>query len=258
MTAHPAAVGQTPRRRRRWPWVLLIVVVLAGVLVVAGEVIARAVVPQVVRAQVVQALELPDDQDLEVEAEGVLLPQLLTGTLNALHLSSDAVDLGELTGSVEATATDVPVRGGEIGGITGTLRIEADQFTGLLAVSDIPLERITLGDGVVTLEGTVPVFLVELPVKVGVEPSVRDGDILLRPSVFEIGGAEVDISALAERLGGFGGDLTGPYTVCIADRMPAGIALTDITVAGGAAVFDVSVEGRITVDEALQQLGSCG
>ncbi|WP_262927657.1 hypothetical protein [Microbacterium sp. NIBRBAC000506063] len=40
--------------------------------------------------------------------------------------------------------------------------------------------------------------------------------------------------------------------------MPAGIALTDITVAGGAAVFDVSVDGRITVDETLQQLGSCG
>jgi hypothetical protein len=98
MTA--AAPGaQVRRRRARWPWVLLIVVAVIAALLVAAELVARAALPGIVRSLVVEELKLPADQQLDVEASGVLLPQLISGTLDELQLSSKQVTIGGITGS---------------------------------------------------------------------------------------------------------------------------------------------------------------
>ncbi|MES2866484.1 MAG: DUF2993 domain-containing protein, partial [Actinomycetota bacterium] len=59
-------------RRARWPWVLLIIVLVVAVLAVAAEFIARAVLPGIVRGIVIEQLELPADQQLDVDASGIL------------------------------------------------------------------------------------------------------------------------------------------------------------------------------------------
>ena len=93
------AEAETPARpkRRRWPWVLLIVVVVLGLLVVAAEFIARAVLPGVVRSLVIDELNLPADQQLDVEADGILLPQLIGGSLDRLDIRSVDVTVVTLT-----------------------------------------------------------------------------------------------------------------------------------------------------------------
>jgi hypothetical protein len=81
-------MSASPRRRARWPWALAIVVVVLAALVVGGEFVARALVAQQVRSQVITALKLPADQQLDVEVGGIVLPQLIAGRLDELHLSS--------------------------------------------------------------------------------------------------------------------------------------------------------------------------
>jgi hypothetical protein len=108
--------AQATRRtaRARLPWVVLVVIVVLAALAVASELVARAVLPGIVRSVVVQQLHLPADQQLDVQAAGILVPQLISGTLDELQLSSDAVTIGGVTGAAHVTAPGVPLHGGAL------------------------------------------------------------------------------------------------------------------------------------------------
>ena len=91
------------RRRARWPWVVLVIVLVLAALVVAAEFLARAILPGIVRGIVIEQLDLPQDQQLDVDAAGILLPQLIGGRLDELHLTTDAVTFGGITGAADVT-----------------------------------------------------------------------------------------------------------------------------------------------------------
>ncbi|MDQ0613208.1 hypothetical protein QF046_000849 [Microbacterium sp. W4I4] len=251
------APAVTRTRRARWPWVLLIAVVVLVALAVAAELVARAVLPGIVRSIVIEQLDLPSDQQLEVQASGVLLPQLLTGTLDELQLSSDEVTIGGVTGTAHVTATGVPLRGGALGAATGTVSIDQTQFATLLAHSQMPDAAIALDAPNATLRGEISLFGRGIPVGLTVTPGAEDGDLLLTPVSATLGGDEVDLQALAGRFGDIGERLAGPQRLCIADQLPAGITLTGLRVEGTRAVADISADGRIAVDPELLENGTC-
>lgn len=245
------------RRRRRWPWVLLIVVVVLAALAVAAELVARSILPGVVRSVVIEQLDLPADQQLDVEAGGILIPQLLGGRLDSLHLSTDSVTLGEITGAVDLTATAVPLQGGELGPTSGTVRIDEAQFTTLLASSELPVEKVSFADRDATVSGSVSILGRSVPLALTVAPGVQDGDLLLTPKSLTVGGAVVDADRVASLLGSLGERLTAPQRVCIADRIPAGVTLTGLRIDGSEAVIDLDLDGAIVTDAALQENGVC-
>lgn len=123
----PVAVPP-PRRGARWPWAVGVVVVVLAAFVVGGEFVARAVVAQQIRSQVITALKLPTNQQLDVNVGGIVLPQLITGRLDEVRLSSKSVTIGPITSAVQVDATGVPIRGGALGSAKGTFRITADQL----------------------------------------------------------------------------------------------------------------------------------
>ncbi|MBO9625470.1 MAG: DUF2993 domain-containing protein [Microbacterium sp.] len=250
------AVAGSPRRRR-WPWVVLIVVVVLALLAVAGELLARSVLPGVVRSIVVEKLDLPADQQLDVDADGVLLPQLIGGTLDSLHLSSDSVTLQGVTGAVDVTATGVPLRGGDLGGVTGAVSIDQSQFADLLAGADLPIDSVTLEAPNATVAGTVPVLGVAVPLTLTVTPFIVDGDLDLTPESLTVGGVSLDADQVRATLGSLGERLTQPQRICLADRLPAGVTLTSVKISGTRAVVDVAVDGAILSDAALQEKGVC-
>lgn len=251
-----AEVGR-PRRRRRWPWVLLIVVVVLALLAVAAELVARAVLPGIVRSIVIEQLDLPADQELEVTADGILIPQLLSGSLDRLHLTTDSVTLEGITGAADVTATGVPLRGGDLGGASGTIRIDESQFTALLDGTDLPIETVTLETPNATVAGSVTVLGIAIPVSLTVTPGIAEGDLELTPVGLTIGGLEVDADQVGASLGDLGERLTETQRICIADQLPAGILLTGLAVDGSEAVIDVDVDGRIATDESLLEKGVC-
>lgn len=253
----PDAADAAPRTRPRWPWVLLIVVVVLAALVVAAEFIARAVLPGVVRSIVVERLDLPSDQQLDVQTEGLLLPQLIGGTLDTLRLSTDSVTLEGITGAADVTATGVPLRGGDIGGATGTIRIDQEQFTALLAGTDLPVESVEFAAPNATVSGSISVLGAAVPLSLTLTPGTVDGDLELTPVGASIGGLDIDLDRVASTLGSLGEGLTQPQRVCIADQLPAGLTLTGLEITDGAAVIDVDVNGAIVTDTTLQDKGVC-
>lgn len=251
------AASPAPRRRRRWPWILAIVVVVLVGLVVAAEFIARAVLPGTVRSIVIEQLDLPADQQLDVRTEGILLPQLIGGRLDSLQLSTDSVTLEGLTGAVDVTAEGVPLRGGDLDGATGTIRVDESQFTTLLADTDLPVDTVTFDAPNATVSGSVSVLGVAIPISLTVEPGVADGDLELTPVGLTVGGLEIDAEQVGSSLGALGANLTQTQTVCIADQLPAGLSLTGLRIDGSVAAIDVDVDGAIVTDESLQQPGVC-
>lgn len=261
---HPTLVipGETdtaPRapRRRRWPWVLLIVVVVLAALAVAGEFLARALLPGVVRGIVIQQLDLPSDQQLDVDAEGILLPQLISGRLDALHLSTQSVTIEGITGAADVTARGVPLRGGDLDGASGTISIDESQFTQLLAGTDLPIDQVAFDAPDVTVSGSVQVLALSIPVSLTVTPGAADGALQLTPRSISIGGVVVDADQVQDTLGGIGSELTRTQSICIADRLPAGLTITGLEVKGAAAIIDIDVDGAIVTDQRLQQPGVC-
>lgn len=244
-------------RRRRWPWVLVIVVIVLAALAVAAELLARALLPGIVRGIVIEQLDLPSDQQLDVDASGILLPQLIGGRLDSLHLSTDSVTIQGITGAADVTATGVPLNGGDLGGATGAISIDEAQFTSLLADTDLPVDAVSFDAPDATVSGSVQVLALSIPVSLTVTPGAADGDLQLTPQSFSIGGVVVDADQVKAALGSVGANLTRTQTICIADQLPAGVTVTGLEVLGTKAVIDVSVNGAIVTDASLQQPGVC-
>lgn len=253
----PGGHEPLPPKRPRWPWVLLIVLVVLAALVVAAEFLARAVLPGIVRGVVIEQLELPADQQLDVDASGILLPQLIVGRLDELRLSTRSVTFGGITGAADVTATGVPLRGGDLADAHGTIRIDQTQFTTLVVASDLPVDQITFAAPDVTASGSLAVFGFPVPVSLTVTPGADAGELVLTPVQLQVAGLTLDASQIAERFGDVATQITGPQRVCIADQLPAGLTVTALEIIGSEAVIDVSVDGAIVTDESLQANGDC-
>ncbi|MGM7666201.1 DUF2993 domain-containing protein [Microbacterium sp. A93] len=246
------------RRRRRWPWVVLIIVVVIAVLVVVAELVARAVLPGIVRGIVIEQLELPADQQLDVDASGILLPQLIGGGLDELHLSTEQVTIGGITGAVDVTASGIQFDGGDLAAASGTVRIDQEQFTALVAAADLPIDEITFAAPDVTASGSFSVLGLPIPVALTVKPGVDAGELLLTPIELQVAGLTLNAAQIADRFGDIAGQLTQPQRICIADQLPAGVTVTGLSIDGSEAVIDIDVDGAIVTDESLQQNGVCG
>jgi hypothetical protein len=257
------APAETPRRRRRvWPWIvaLIVVVVLAVVAFFAAETLARDAVERTVTTEISERLALPADHEVAVDVPGLVIPQLLGGSLNEITVSSEDVPVGSFQGDVTVTATDVPIQqGADIGGATATVTLDEAQLRSLLAtVEGFPAETVGLDDPNVTMSTELQVFGVGFPIGVALSPSVSGGDILLTPASFDLAGAEVDAAQLTNRFGPLADIVVRDWPVCLAQYIPAGVTLTGVEVDGDTLVAEADVDGGIVTDPALQENGSCG
>ena len=255
--------GEPPVRRRRrvWPWIvaLAVVLVLAVAAAIAGEWIAREAVTRTVRAQVAEALDVPADQAIEVEVAGLVLPQLISGTLDELTISGDDLPLGPLSGDVVVVAEDVPVRGDDpAGAIDSELVLDGAQVAGLLSgLEGFPDAEVTLDEPNVRLDTVFDVFGLEIPVAVSLTPSAEQGAIVLAPAGIEVAGAELTADQVRNQFGLIASAVLQDWTICVAEYLPAGVALEEIAVVGDRIVADAAVDGAIISDATLQEPGTC-
>lgn len=251
----------TPRRRTgRWIAVIVVVVVLLAALVVAAEFIARSVVTSTVRSLVVSNVGLPDDQDVDVQVAGLVLPQVIGGRLDEVTVASDDVTLGPITGDVRVDLRGVPVSAGSAadGGVA-SVRLDQEQVRTLLAeVPDLPAGTVTVAAPDVSFETSLSLFGIGIPVGVTVTPGAAEGDLTLTPAAFQVAGNALDADTLRGQFGGVADSLLQTRNLCIADRLPAGLTLTSATVQGQDLVATFDIAGGILNDPALQADGSCG
>ncbi|MBY0690027.1 DUF2993 domain-containing protein [Microbacterium marinilacus] len=263
----PIPVTTPARRRRRWPWIVLAaVVVLLIAAVVVAEAVARAIVPDRVRETVTTELGLPEDHPMDVAVGGgLVLPQLIGGRLDDLRISSQDVPLpagsgvSGLTVDADVHLTGVPLRDGVSGGPgTAEIRIEADDLESLLATAVLPSAladaTIELAAPDVVLSSRISLLGASIPIELSLAPGAADGDLTLEPTGAAVGGADLSLDQLAA----MAGIEVGPVPVCLADRLPAGLALTDVAVEDGALVARLDIAAEMLTDDALLDPGTCG
>lgn len=257
MYAEPAPA----RRRRVWPWIVALIVVV-GLLVVVWFVVdsvARQFVTTAIRQQVVTRLELPADQDVEVAVDGPMIPQLIRGTLEEVTISAADVAFASFAGDVTVVAEDVSLaEGGSVSAASATIVLNEEQLRTLLStVEGFPAASLGIAAPDVTMSTELSLFGIAVPIAVALTPSVADGDIVLTPSSLELSGAEITADALTERFGGLADAVLRDWTVCIAQYIPAGVTVSDVAVTGDQVVVDLDIDGAIIRDRALQEPGVC-
>lgn len=247
------------RPRRGVTWAVVIVLAVVGLLV-AAEVAARIVTPQIIRDQIVQNVGLPADQKIDVDIPApLLLPLVVVGQLPEIRLSADDVELNGITADVDVTAQDVPMyRDADWSSANATVVLDQAQTRALLSkVDGFPAESVTLDPPDVALDTAFPILGTSVPVGVTLSPAARDGEIVLSPTTFRLGGADVSADALRQQLGPLVGSMLEELPVCVSQYLPKAMTLTGVSVAERGIVADFEIDSAILRDKAAQEPGSC-
>jgi hypothetical protein len=244
---------------RRPILVVLGIVLVVAVLAVVAELIARQVVPDAIRSTVVEQLQLPADQPVDVQVDGILVPQLIAGTLTDVRLASRDVTVGDFSGDVTAHLAGVPIRGdGPADSGTAQVRMTVEQLRTLLSTIDgIPAETIELDAPNVRASTELELLGATIPLSLALEPRAADGDLVLSPVEGTVAQATVTADQLRERFGTLLDPLLQDRSVCIATSLPAALSLESIEVVDDELVAGFGVDGGIVHDPALQANGTC-
>lgn len=247
-----------PRRRRRgWVVVIVVVAVLAA-LVVAAEFAARAIVPQVVRSQLIENLGLPADQAIDVEIPGLVLPQLAVGSIAQMSVSADDVDVEGISGDVRVDIQDAPVRGGDWSSARAVVVLDEDQVRTILSrVDGFPVDAFRLAPPEVALDTELNLFGAAIPLGVRLSAAAEGGDLVLSPTTFRLGDVDVSADALREQVGPLVGSFAQSWPVCLAQYLPRALTLTGVAVEERGVVATFDIDSAILRDETAQQPGSC-
>ncbi len=127
-----------------------------------------------------------------------------------------------------------PIRGGlEADAATATLRLDEAQLRDLMSTVDgFPADSLGLADPNVTIATELKLLGVGFPVGVALTPSAAEGDIVLTPAGLQLAGAEISAADLKDRFGRIADAVLRPWTVCIAQYIPAGVVLDSVAVDG--------------------------
>ena len=253
-----------PRRRRRvWPWIVTLVIVfgLLGAAAFGAESLARGAVTGGIRTLIVSQLGLPADQAVDVEVAGIVIPQLISGTLDDVTVASDDVSFGELSGDVRVNITDMPIRADAAAGPgTAVVRLDETQLRALLSTVDgFPADAAGIAAPDVTVSSELNLFGVGIPVGIALLPAASEGGALtLAPSSFTAAGAEITADGLRQQFGGLADTVLRTWDVCVAQYLPAALTLTSVDVEGAEVVAGFDIDGAVVVDSTLRQNGTCG
>ena len=140
----------------------------------------------------------------------------------------------------------------------GRMLVDGAQVAGLLSgLEGFPDAEVTLDEPNVRLDTVFDVFGLEIPVAVSLTPSAEEGAIVLAPAGIEVAGAELTADQVRNQFGLIASAVLQDWTICVAEYLPAGVALEEIAVVGDRIVADAAVDGAIISDASLQEPGTC-
>jgi hypothetical protein len=245
-----------PKRRglRALIWTIGAVVVLVGLYFVA-DAIVRQVAQNEVSSQIQK--QLPPDvtaKDLTVTIHGFsVIGQFLTGRFDRVDLDAAHVKVQGAPLSARIVAYNVPIDFSKpVGRIDGDLVIGQDAVNQLVDLPDAT--SVKLGDDTVGLKGTGKIVGIEVAYTASVTPTLKNGDtVVLTPHNVSVkaGGGTLDVTRFAKDL------LPDSIPICVAEYLPKGVDVTDLTVKKGSASVSVRADDFMVDDASLQSKGSC-
>jgi len=248
-----------PRRRhRKWPWVLLILLVLLVLGVVfAGDAIARPIAQEVVAQKMASALGVQPG-DVRVTFASTPLPiQLLDGRVDSVDATARDVALGPITADTTVHAEGVPLdQSAATTALSVQVSIDEDHLDEVAkAFGGGYVTSVALKAPDVVAAGGVSVLGVTVPLGVSLTPGAVDGRLAFTPTAVQVAGQTLTIAQLRQspQLRGFADTLAQRQTLCIADHLPKAVTVTSVKVVGSTLVATATGD-RV----ALAQLGVKG
>ncbi|MGO1539692.1 MAG: LmeA family phospholipid-binding protein [Leucobacter sp.] len=238
---------------------LVVLAVLAGLL----EVGLRAVMPSMIESGSRMALRAPQSSSVEVTTKGSMLLNALRWRIADVKVVAEDVPLSEnLTATATLDVGSMPLfpAFGNLKDGTATFDIPADQLDGMAQFMSSGLadwgemrEGALVSGGVLTDKDfelpQSPEF--EIPYEATIDLTVDADGITVTPS-----------NVVVEGQGQIGTFLSGamaePRTVCIADRLPEGVTVTEISVSdSGGMVMRADLSEGLLSSPSQRSRGTC-
>jgi hypothetical protein len=257
--APPAASAGTPAPRRGRAARVWITVVAIVVALVALVVVAEIVVRNVAEARFAEEIEanLPDgvEGDVGVTIGGFsVIAQYLSGSMDHVELSAPELTVDGTPIAVDVVGEGVPVDlAAPVEHLTATIEADESAVNRLISVQGIDGD-LAFGDGTVGYTGSTRFLGLRIEYTVTAEPIAAGDTVLLQPVGVEVaaGGGSIDVSGIVDRL--LGDD---PVPVCVADRLPEGVEVQDLTVEPSGATVVLEASGLRLDEASLATTGTC-
>ncbi|WP_440696893.1 LmeA family phospholipid-binding protein [Clavibacter nebraskensis] len=254
------------RRRRRGPrggtvfiWLLVLAVIGVGLafgLRIVDQTV-RGVAEEQAEKQIADQLpgQVTGRVNVAIEGEWVI-PQLIRGRLDRVVLDGPNLQADGTPFQAHVVATDVPTdQERTVGDVVATVSMDQEPASALLARTAGTPPDLRFGDGTLGYSGSTRVLGLTLGYTVAAEPVLRDGStVVITPAQVELQAGSLKVD-LAQTIQGIR-DIT--YPVCIAQYLPAGVAVQDVTVADGRASMTVESSSLKLTRDSLGVSGSCG
>lgn len=253
-----------PHAPRGWLLAIIGVVIVLGGLIgglAVADPYAQGFARDYVRERIIAVLGLEPDAEVDVRFEGSLLLQALTGRLDAVEVGVPELAFGELVGSAELRAEDVPFAPDAPVGI---LRIafsiaEADLAPLADNLSGLELESIELEQPEIVVATSFSLFGIELPIGMGLEPSAVEGALAFTPTSVRVGDDAFSADELREDpfLGLLAQTLLQQQSLCVDEYLPTALSVVDVDVRGARLVLEISGDGAALGGPGLSIRGTC-
>ena len=242
------------RKRRRWPVVLIVVVIVLAVLVVVAEFVLRGVVDRMIAQQVEQSLPDGATGQVEAHAKGVVIPQLVAGSLDDVEISSEKLTIDGVPLAADVTAHDVPIDGkGDVRDVDGHVTLASSSVKDLAKYSPL-FDRLSLADGGVELSGKTAVLGYDITYAAkGAVVAQDDGKgITITPKTVRITN-----SALGLKVDSIPGVTNVPVEVCTAQFLPSQLRVRSLDISSSEASVRVTADSLPLNEQGLQTVGTC-
>ena len=251
------------RRRRAWPFVVAVVVLIAlvvGAFVADGAI--KAYAQDQIKQKIVAALGVDPTTDVRVKiGGGPVLLQALSGKLTAVDITIPTLAFGDLVGSATMHATEVPLdQNAPLSKLAITYRVSEKNVSVLASdLSGMKLDTVTLNPPEIVANATFRVFGFGIPVGLGLTPSASHGQLAFTPTSILVSGQKFTSKQLLATpgLGGLAKQLLKQQTFCVAQYLPKALTATSVKVVGHELVMTISGDGAALGSSAFTTKGSC-
>lgn len=249
-------------KKRRWLGPVIVVTVLL-LLIIVAFVIAEKLVRDGASAALSEPIKQVFGTDSQVQVDfgqGSVIMQALAGSIDAVTVDADGVTLGPSTGRIHVVANGVPLSAdGTVRALTAELSLDSADITSLVpqllagatAAAELVDQHIVVTTETQAVGQTVPVL-------VTLVPSAASGRLEFTVQTLTVNGSVVDVDAA--RSGAYGAEvaaLVQGQSVCVAEHLPASLALDSATVVGDRLVLGFVGNNLALAGGGLTTKGAC-
>jgi len=257
-------VAPPKKRRRLWPFVVAVVVILALIVgVVVADAAVKAYAQDQIKQKVVAALGVDPATQVDVKlGGGSVLLQALSGKLSTVDVTIPKLAFGTLVGSASMHATQVPLnQSAPLQKLAITYRVSEKNVRVLASqLSGMPLDTITLEQPEIVANATFKVLGFGIPVGLGLTPSASKGQLEFTPTTILVSGQKFSSKQLIATpgLGSLARSLLKQQSFCVAQYLPKALTVTSVKVVSHELVLGISGDGAALGSSAFTTKGSCG